>query len=200
MRNHFPPEKFEFWTSHKENYAKFKEDISRSAKYLAYNEHNDSQIDLSRHQPTTIAIEEVVEDKELRKKLIDDCWVQRMWCPNVSPKGGFFCEVAGALDLLFDGPGGYDATDPDWWKKTPNDFVDQVERYCGKCGMALPIQTEPISTKKEKITPGLLKEFKSKNLRRTSDEDVEVFDKKVEKKDFPLNWEPWENREFKLFR
>jgi len=48
------------------------------------------------------------------------------------------------MDLLFDGPGGY-PLEKGWWNKTPQDFQDQVGRYCYQCGAALPFP--PVSSK-----------------------------------------------------
>jgi len=90
--------------------------------------------------------------------------------PN--PKGAFFCEVAAALDVVLDGPGGY-PLEPDWWQREPEDFRDQVERYCRHCGMAVPIEREPITTEHEKISVSNMFLFQSHNLRGV--EDMEVF-------------------------
>ena len=59
-----------------------------------------------KHQPLLVAIDDVVENKELADELISNCWVQEQWSASITPKGGFFCEVAGSLDYLLDGPGG----------------------------------------------------------------------------------------------
>ena len=40
--------------------------------------------------------------------MIDNCWIQSQWSASITPKGGFFCEVAASLDYLFEGPGGYE--------------------------------------------------------------------------------------------
>ena len=49
----------------------------------------------------------------------------------------FFCEVAGALDMLFDGPGGW-KVEPGWWKKEPKDFADQ-SHWCELCSGCLDV-------------------------------------------------------------
>ena len=99
-----------------------------------FNDHSDYR---QRHQPILVAIQEVVEDKNLMWELINNCWIQKYWSPSINPKGGFFCEVAAALDLVFNGPGGY-PIEPGWWNKTPEEFYGQVKRYCPMCGGALP--------------------------------------------------------------
>ena len=73
-------------------------------------------------------------------KLIDNCWIQEQWSASITPKGAFFCEVAASLDYLFDGPGGY-SLEKDGGK-TPEEFQDQVKRYCTNCSGALPMAAE----------------------------------------------------------
>ena len=98
--------KREFWTSG----FKWKEyqDIileTFDKDRIAYNEHSTPG---GKHTPLLVAIDDVVEDKELMWQMIDNCWIQSQWSAAITPKGGFFCEVAASLDYLFDGPGGYD--------------------------------------------------------------------------------------------
>ncbi len=104
---------------------------------VTYNDHTQST---GRHQPLLVAIEEMIEDEDQRRTLIDDCPFQTHWSASITPKGGFFCEIAASMDWLFDGPGGY-PIEPGWWDKTPDDFQDQVAEWCGKCSGALPMQT-----------------------------------------------------------
>ena len=127
----------EFWTSGwkwKEYRDKILETFDQDM--ITYNSHQQTT---GRHQPLLVAIEEMVEDEELRKILIDNCPFQARWSAAITPKGAFFCEIAAAQDYLFDGPGGY-PIEPGWWDKGPHQFQDQVERYCGKCSGALPME------------------------------------------------------------
>jgi len=187
-----PKEKFGLFTSGGKNFKKYKELIKKNFSFIAYNEHNEYQKKTCFHQPLTIAIDDVVEDKEYKEKLIDNCWVQKFWCPTIIPKGAFFCEVAGALDIILDGPGGY-PIEPNWWRKKPEDFQDQVRRYCGHCGAPVPIDRELLSIKKERFSSGLLKLFKEHNLPSLSDRDITLFDKKLtiqEMEKTKLIWDP----------
>ncbi len=67
--------------------------------------------------------------------LRDACWVQNKWSASITPKGCFFVKLQGALDMLFDGPGGW-LIEKDWWKRKPEDFGDQLH-WCELCGIAL---------------------------------------------------------------
>ena len=87
-----------------------------------------------RHSPVLVSSKSVSDN--WREK-VEDCWLQKTWSATITPKGGFYCEVAGALDILFDGPGGFDVeNNPGWWKRGLEEFEDQIQRYCSKCGIA----------------------------------------------------------------
>jgi len=180
------------WTSGGKGFEKNKKLIDEVFDFLAYNKHTEYQKKTCLHQPITISISDVVKDENYKKKLIDECWVQRMWCPSIGIKGCFFCEIACALDKLLDGPGGW-KTERGWWKKEPKDFQDQVERYFKYCGMPVPLKRELLSIKRDKISSGLLKIFKEHNLRNLNDQNIEVFDKELtieELGEIKKEWDP----------
>jgi len=105
-------------------------------KNIIYNDHNPDVPDY--HQPLLAASKDIVPDYNQRKLLIDECWVQKRWSASITPKGAFFCEVAAAQDHLFEGPGGW-PIEPSWWDKRPDEFQDQVERYCHNCSACVPM-------------------------------------------------------------
>ena len=133
-------------------------------------------------------------------RLIGNCWVQWRWGASITPKGGFFCEVAAAADMVFDGPGGY-PLEEGWWNKNPNEFADQVKRYCPKCSAAIPMpgvsshaEYDLISKTneerlKKKRSPKLLNgKFKTLNIKYNED-DIEECVKN--------GWTPWSHRPYK---
>lgn len=91
------------------------------------------------HTPVLVAVEDVVEDKRKRQLLIDKCWLQKMWCSTITPKGYFFCEVAGAMDWVFHGPGGL-PVEPGCWRRSLEDFRYQIDRWCQMCGVSLNLK------------------------------------------------------------
>lgn len=91
------------------------------------------------HSPVLVAIEEVVTDRQQMWDLISDCWLQRLWSGTITPKGFFFCEVAGAMDMLFDGPGGL-PVEEGCWRRPLEDFRGQIERWCPRCGVPLNLK------------------------------------------------------------
>jgi len=167
VRDYFPPggkTSVMLWTSGGPLFEKYKPLIKKSFKRMgSINEHNLEQQKLQQHQPTTIAIGEAVNPGKYRDNLINNCWVQKKWCPSITNKGGFFCEVAGAMDIILDGPGGYNI-EPGWWKKIPEQFQDQVDRYCLKCSMAIPMKRQFLNDKVERFTPKLKKEYVEHDL------------------------------------
>ena len=92
-------------------------------------------INASFHQPGLFSRKDLGLSDEEWYKLRDNCWIQNEWSATITPKGAFFCEIAGALDYLFDGPGGW-RIEEDWWKRKPEDFADQLH-WCEICGFAL---------------------------------------------------------------
>ena len=206
LREYHPPEKFGIWTAGGSKFDRFSQTIADTFGFISYNEHNQHQQETCKHQPLTVAIGDVIEDPVLRRSLIDNCWVQKKWCPSISPKGAFFCEIGCSLDVVLDGPGGW-PIEKGWWKKTPEEFHDQIERYCERCGMCVPLERElavdrlhPPSGKDatEKISPGLLVQFRERKLRNISERDIEVFGRSLsvaEMEQIRPEWTPENYRE-----
>ena len=111
------------------------------------------------HQPVLVAAEDAVKDKDEMWELIDNCWVQNMWSASITPKGAFFCEVAASFDMLFDGPGGW-PVEPDWWKRGVDDFAEQKNRACPRCGCAIPLERRPSVDNIDDVSPANLKALK----------------------------------------
>ena len=149
------------------------------------------------HQPTTLAIGDMVKDQELKDRLIDDCWAQKTWCPNITPKGAFFCELASGIDRIIDGPGGW-PLEKYWWKKTPEEYQDQIDRYCDLCGFPLPVVRETLDAQKERVSSGLLKIMRECNLPRLGPDDIveitEPFTKE-EINEVAKDWKPGQFRQ-----
>lgn len=119
------------WTSMVEPYYRHFELIQDVFSFQNINDHQNDSL----HQPLLVSRKDLGITDEEWYPLRDRCWVQNSWSATITPKGAFFCEVAGALDMLFDGPGGW-KIEPGWWKRTPEEFGDQL-RWCEICGGAL---------------------------------------------------------------
>jgi hypothetical protein len=103
------------------------------------------------HQSALITRKELGIPDDEWFKLRDKCWIQNEWSAGVTPKGAFFCEVAGVLDMLLDGPGGW-PIEPGWWKREPKDFGDQLH-WCELCGFALDTFTRDSAEEVDDISP-----------------------------------------------
>ena len=160
---------------------------------IVYNDHNPNVPDY--HQPLLIASKDVVPDYEERKALIDNCWVQRRWSASITPKGAFFCEVAAAQDHLFNGPGGWDLTS-DWWDKRPEEFQDQVERYCHNCSACVPMNKISAYDGYDYASQSNLKLLEELNTPRYRKGAVLLAGEEMvcESYDTATNVRPWEHR------
>lgn len=165
---------------------------------ITYNDHKDKEVGV--HQPLLIAAEDIVEDGELMWRLIGNCWVQWRWAASITPKGGFFCEVAAAQDYLFEGPGGY-PVEKGWWNKNPNEFVDQVKRYCTKCSAAIPMRGVSSHASYDVISPTNAKRLEEVGSPRYLKGSFKVANFKLTEQDIEQvvkeGWTPWSHRPYK---
>ena len=103
------------------------------------------------HQSALITRKELGIPDDEWVKIRDKCWLQNEWSASITPKGCFFCEIAGVLDMLLDGPGGW-KIEPGWWKRTPDEFGDQLH-WCELCGFALNTFTRDSSEEIDDVSP-----------------------------------------------
>ncbi|MGB7605783.1 MAG: radical SAM protein [Lutisporaceae bacterium] len=149
------------WTSMCNNYYEHYELIQDVFSYQTINDHQNPCL----HQPLLISRKELGISDDEWIPMRDNCWIQNMWSASITPKGAFFCEVAGALDTLFDGPGGW-PVEPGWWEREPKDFGNQLQ-WCEICGGALLHQGRLSNEEIDDISPMLyerLKEIDSPKL------------------------------------
>ena len=123
-------------------------------------------------------------------KMEDDCWVQNYCFAEITPKGGFFCEMAGMLDMLYDGDGGF-KIEKDWWKKYKKDFGDQLD-WCKKCGARLGLPMIQDSEEKDYVTETCVNELNGKS-KRISKGDYRI----IKKEDYLKNKDVWRSDKIK---
>ncbi len=119
------------WSAMVPTYKKYYEIIQDTYKMQAVNDHGN----IMYHSPILINRKDLGIPDEEWIKIRDNCWAQCIWSATITPKGAFFCEIAGALDMLFDGPGGW-PIEEGWWERTPDEFGDQIN-WCEYCGIAI---------------------------------------------------------------
>ena len=76
------------------------------------------------------------------------------------------------LDMLFDGPGGWDI-EPGWWKRKPEDFGDQLQ-WCEICGMACETFTRDANEGIDDVSPVLYEKLKEIGSRKVANGKVNV--------------------------
>lgn len=150
------------WTSFGPGYAKHYELIRNVFEYQCVNDHKNAGL----HQANMVTRRELGISDEEFYRLRDNCWLQNQWSATITPKGAFFCEVAGALDILLDGPGGW-PIEYGWWRRQPKDFGSQLD-WCELCGHCLPVPHELSNAETDIVSPwwdNKLKEVGSKKKR-----------------------------------
>ncbi len=167
------------WSAMGDRYKKYYEIIQDTIAYQALNDHSSPMY----HQPALISRKSLgIADGEW-ERLRDNCWIQNLWSACITPKGAFFCEVAGALDMLFDGPGGW-PVEPGWWKRTPEEFGDQLQ-WCEFCGLALNTFTRNANEEVDDVSPDIYEKLKEAGSRKVGTKHIHV----VEIRDGKINAE-----------
>jgi len=161
------------WSSMPKHYYNHFEKIHEVFGYQCLNDHiNDSY-----HSPLLLARKDYNVPDDEWYKLRDACWVQNIWAASITPKGAFFCEIAAALDALFDGPGGW-PIESDWWKREPKDFGEQL-KWCELCGAALKVKSRKANDGVDDVSPTLYQKLKERGSRKLLKHKVVVYDGEV---------------------
>jgi hypothetical protein len=187
IRRYFSKNKMMIFTSIDPQKSKYRDAIFQTFGDIPYHPHTEEQESAFAHQPLTIAIKDVIKNEKLRLALIEDCWVQRKWCPTVTDDGAYFCEVGASIAKLL-GVKGW-PVEPHWWEREPRDFGEQRE-MCQYCGMCIPMACQKMKDKKQKISPSFLKLLQDRNLPTG---EYEIFDRQIlrtEMKKAQPNWKP----------
>lgn len=158
------------WTSLSRSYYEYYELIQDVFSYQTINDHNNPCI----HQPLLASRKELGIPDDKWTELRDKCWIQNTWSATITPKGAFFCEVAGALDMLFDGPGGW-PIEPGWWKREPRDFGYQL-KWCEICGAAIFNEGRLSSEEIDDVSPMLYEKLKNVQSPKLKKGKVKVMD------------------------
>lgn len=151
-------------------YLKHFEVIQDTFKRQGLNDHSNEMY----HQPAMVARKDLGISDEDWIPMRDNCWLQNNWSAGITPKGAFFCEIAGTLDMLFDGPGGW-PLEQDWWKKEPEEFGDQLQ-WCEMCGFACETFTRNAKDKVDDVSPSMYEKLKTRNSPKMKAGHVKVIE------------------------
>lgn len=145
------------WSAMGAGYKRHYETIQDVFTYQAVNDHANPMF----HDPVLVARKDLGIPDEEWVKLRDKCWINQYWSASITPKGAFFCEIAAALDMLFDGPGGW-PIEPGWWKREEEDFGDQLQ-WCELCGVALQTFTRDANEEIDDMSQTLYEKIRRMN-------------------------------------
>ena len=176
-----PREQLGLWTvlPRGEKYVRHRETIVRTFGHIFINDHTRSDI---YHAPLLVSAKEVMakqypnDPEEAQRQmwiLINECWVQNWWSASINPKGAFFCEVAGAFSILFDGPDGW-PVEPGWWKRTPKDYLPQMEQWCPGCGAALSLRRRSSQDERDDVSPDNLVKLQAIGSRKVKQDLYQI--------------------------
>jgi hypothetical protein len=195
VRHYIPMHKALIFTSNEGLYNRYKDIINATFGEVYINYHDKEQREVCQHQPMLLSVDDMVTDKTLRDTLIAHCWCNHMWSPIVGKNGAFFCDCALGFDHALDMGGGW-TIKKGWWNKSWADYRDQVEKYCGLCGMCLPYPQQTLKDRKEKISAGLYQKYLDHGLKNL--DDMEIIREPIEPHTIADNfkiWQPWHNRQ-----
>ena len=147
IRLKYPPEKMHLFTSINPNLSKFRDEVYKTFRHVAVNEHTMFQNSVGLHQPFTLAVRDMVENEELRIELIKDCWFGKNWCGTVTPLGAYHCEIGASIAYAL-GVKGWDV-EPRWWERGD---IGEQEMFCQLCGACIPMERQAPVNKKQKMS------------------------------------------------
>jgi hypothetical protein len=144
------------WTSLGRAYYRHYEVIQETFGYQCINDHKHG----GEHICLTLPRKELgVTDREWFE-LRDNCWLQREWSASITPHGAYFCEVAGSIDLLFNGGKLAWKVEKDWWMRTPREFGEQLQ-LCEMCSACLPVPRLRANSETDMATPGMIERLQA---------------------------------------
>ncbi len=158
------------WTSMTRLYRDNLEIIQDTFNFQNLNDHTN----ISYHQPVLVSRKDMGIDDKTWEKLREKCWVNQQWSGSITPKGCFFCGEAGALDLLYDGPGGL-PLEKGWWKKDISEFKDQFH-WCEYCGIPLKTFARDAREQVTDISKTNYSILKQKDTAVFKDENINVLE------------------------
>lgn len=180
-RARFPRERLGLWTVLPDKFVKYRACIVETFGNIFINDHTRPDI---YHAPLLVSAKEVYEKaypedpvkaKQEMWLAIDRCWVQNSWSAAINPKGAFFCEVAAAFAVLFDGPEGW-PVEPGWWKRTPKDYVAQMEQWCPGCGAAVSLKRRSSQDERDDVSPDNLERLQACGSRKVKNQLYQISD------------------------
>lgn len=143
------PKQLGLWTTLPKGYEHHARRICETFYHIYVNDHTRPDI---YHWPSLVGVQEVEPDPKKMWNMINDCWVQHSWCACINPRGAWFCEMAANMAMLY-GEGDGWPVEPGWWWRTPKDYIEQMEKWCPRCGMCAPLALRASIERVDDISP-----------------------------------------------
>lgn len=128
------------WSNLHPNFYKYRGIIEKTFGVFNLNNHVSTEV---MHTPILVSSEDLIKEGRITEdefvKFTNNCWVQLNWSATITPRGAYFCEVAGTLSYLFNGPDGLPITE-DWWAQPLTKFKYQRDWACRRCGCQIPLK------------------------------------------------------------
>lgn len=173
------------WTGKPIKWASDERLITETFGYVNLNVHGEHHP--SYHQPALVAVKDVITDREQMWRVIDACPLQRDWACSINPHGFWFCEVAGAFDML-DRSGTGMTVESGCWSHDLDAYQAQIERWCPNCGICLPLETRLDRMEVDDVSPSNLAWLKQIGSPRVVSGQYCLYD--VKRYRPPENWAP----------
>lgn len=161
--------KLRLFTSVPKQFYDYFEDIDDTFHSLRCNDHSN----YTNHFTTMVYYKDLgISDEEFIKQS-KNCWVNNDCGAVINNHGAFFCEMAGAMDMLYDGNTGF-KVQKDWWKETSYQKQMYWCQFCGaRLGLPMAMDNENITYMSKTVFNMLLKNdnIKLNNVKLITEED-----------------------------
>lgn len=129
--------KRELWTAGFK-WKQYEKDIKETfdEDLISYNDHSQT---CGKHAPILASVRDLVDNQREREAIIENCWLQPRWSSSITPFGCYFCEIAGAMDIMLHGGKNAWPLEKGWWKRDVKEFDKQKKAICPDCGINIPI-------------------------------------------------------------
>jgi hypothetical protein len=136
LQSKIPLNQCGLWSCFPAGYEGYRDIIVKTFGHIFLNSHERNDI---LHCPVLVASEEVLKGEANMWMAIWNCWLQNTWSASINPNGAFACETAAEMSMLFNINAGW-KVERGWWMRTPLHFIEQLQHFCPKCSVCLPLQ------------------------------------------------------------
>jgi hypothetical protein len=191
--------KRELWTAGYK-WKQYEKDIKETfdEDLISYNDHTQT---CGKHAPILASVRDLVRDPKEREAIIENCWVQPRWSSSITPFGCYFCEIAGAMDIMLTGGKNAWPLEKGWWERSVKEFEKQKKSICPSCGINIPIGDLNDKATYDVISKTNLEKLKKLKSPKVMGGNYALYEKKWNLKDikdkYKKDAKPWIWRSFR---